>query len=180
MKKVSLMIILSGVLISTVFAASAFTSAELNRSSTVNVVADDSGALTLSPGTVGTTATIASNGELQLNASPSASGLNVEGTYVFGDNANPATDYMFTMTNTTANDKSVTVGYNVTGDAQGSTGAMTFNIYDGSGNNVATVTDSSDASFTASSGTQYYVVLETDTTGLDSAADLSGNLSFSV
>jgi hypothetical protein len=180
MQKVAIILVTVMLFGGSVFAASAFTTAELTRSANVNVVADNNGALSLSSGNVGNTAYINSAGELKLDASPSASGLNVEGQFTFGDTASPSTDYMFSMVNTTANDQTLTVDYNVTGDAQGQTDAMTFHVYDGTGAEVATVTNGSSATFTAGSGSTYYVVLETDTRGLDSSADLSGDLIINV
>lgn len=163
-------------LVATVFGASAFTSAEVVRDATVNVEADNNSIITLEPGTVGDSATQATNGELVLDATPNAAGLNVESTFTYGDTADPQNSYMFNMTNADTNSKSFTVAYNNVVDAQGATAPIEFLIYDSAGTQVASVTPNSDGTFTAAAGSTYTVVVVVDTAGLDDGADLSGDL----
>lgn len=169
------------VLTTTIFGASAFTSAEVIRDSTIGVEADNNAIISLNPGTAGDAASLDSNGELTIDASPgSSSGVNVGATFSYGDNASPTTDYAFSLTNSDSQERDFTVAYNNVVENQGQTDAVQYKIFDSSGTNVGTVTSADDVTFSASSGSTYYVVMELDTNGLDSNADLSGDLSISA
>lgn len=179
MKKIFIIVVSAMLFAGLVAGASAFTSAEMTRSANVNVVADDSGVITLAPGTVGDTATL-ENGELNIDASPNSTGLNVSGVFTFGDSANPTTEHLFTMTNTTAEQQTITMEYvNVT-DSQGNTGAVTYTVYDDTGTEVGTFSEGSSLDVTAGSGASHYIVMDVDTNNLDTAADLSGDIKISA
>jgi hypothetical protein len=175
MKKVAIILVTAVLFAGTVFAASAFTSAELTRTSSIDVASDSNGIITLTPGS-NSAVSLNSNDALEINTAGNATGLNVDGKFTYGDNANPSNTYAFSMTNADSQQRSITVAYNNITDNQGQTGAVKFKVYDSTGSQVGTVDSSTNVSITASSGAQYYVVLDVDTSGLDSAADLSGDL----
>lgn len=158
-----------------VFAASAFTSAEMTRTASIDVVADSQGIITLTPGATSAVTTDA-DGAMTINAAGNASGLNVDGTFTYGDKAAPSTTNAFSITNGDTEKRTFTIAANNFTANQGNTGAVTYTIYDSTGAKLATVDSATDATFDLTAGSTAYVVLETDTTGLDKTADLSHDL----
>jgi len=163
------------VLTGAIFGASAFTSAEVVRDSSVNVASDSNGIITLAPGAT-SAVTTDSNGELTIDTSGNADGLNVGANFTFGDNASPTTDPAFSMTNADSETRSFTVAYDNVADNEGVNDAIEFIVYDGSGSEVATVDSANDATISAGAGSTYHVVIQVNTDGLSSGADLSGDL----
>jgi len=165
------------ILTGAIFGASAFTSAEVVRDSTIGVEADNNAIISLAPGTVGDSVTLNNNGELQINATPgSSSGVNVGANFTYGDNASPTTSYAFSITNADSEQRDISLAYNNVANNQGVSDAVEFEVYDSSGAHVGTVTSQNDVTNTFTSGSTYYVVMELHTQGLDSGADLSGDL----
>lgn len=158
-----------------VFAASAFTSAEVTRSASIDVVADNNGIITLTPGST-SAVYLDSNGAMTIDAAQSAQGLNVEGSFTYGDTADPANSNAFSMTNSDSQTRTFTVAANNFANTQSSPSAVQYKIYDSTGNQIGVVDQNTDQTFDVASGETIYVVLETDTTGLDSNADLSHDL----
>lgn len=181
MKKYAIAVGTLVLLITTVLGASAFTSSELTRSATIGVEADNNAIISLSPGTVGDAVTIDGNDQLSIDATPgSASGVNVGAKFSYGNDTAPTSSYAFSITNSDSQTRDYNVAYQNVQNLQGQSGAANFTIYDSAGNQVDSVTPGSDATFTANSGETHYVVLKLDTTGLDSNADLSGDLRISA
>lgn len=158
-----------------VFAASAFTSAEVTRSASIDVVADNNGIITLTPGST-SAVSLNNSGAMEINAAGSAQGLNVDGTFTYGDTASPSTSNAFAITNADSQQRTFTIAANNFANTQSNPGAVTYKIYDGTGTQMGTVDASNNSTIDLSSGQTVYVVLETDTTGLDSNADLSHDL----
>lgn len=163
-------------LVASMFGASAFTSAEITRDATIGVSADNQSVIALEPGpNVGDSVTIGSNGALQIDAAPGTSGINVESTFEYGDNASPTTDSAFKITNADSQVNDLTLSYENIANNQGVPDTVNFEVYDASGVHLGTVSPSNDLTTTVNSGDTVYVVMEVDTTGLDDGADLSGD-----
>lgn len=175
MRKLAIVLVTAMLFGGSVFAASAFTSAEMTRSASIDVVADNSGIISLTPGSTNAVQ-LNSNDALEINAAGNASGLNVEGTFTYGDTANPSSSNAFSITNADSQQRTFTVAANNFTDTQGNPGAVTYRVYDSAGQEISTVDADSSATLDLGAGETAYVVLVTDTTGLDSSADLSHDL----
>jgi hypothetical protein len=138
------------------------------------VVADNNGIITLTPGS--TSAVTLNNGALSIDAAQSAQGLNVDGTFTYGDKADASNSNAFSLTNSDSASRTFTVAANNFANTQSTPSAVQYHIYDGTGTKIGTVDQSTNQTFAVGSGSTVYVVLETDTTGLDSNADLSHDL----
>lgn len=164
-------------------ASSAFTTATLERGTSINVVSDDQGVIALTDGNSGDVVQIdGSTGELRIDfAVGSASGVNVNSTYDLGDSADPTNSRAFNITNQDGVSHTIELNYTVSdgsgvGDSQSS---VQFEVYDAAGTQVAVEDEESGtASFTAASGETFAVVVLVDTTmsGVDQNSDLSGTL----
>lgn len=166
--------------------ASSFTTATLSRDTNINVVSDSNGVIALVDGNSGGIVAEQSNGELTIDFTNagSATGVNVESTYELGDPANPS-QRAFNITNQDSVDHTIELNYTVSsGDGVGDgASSVEFRVYDSSGTNLATEDEESGtASFTATSGDSYAVVVIIDTTvgSLTDADDLSGTLEVSA
>lgn len=171
--------------ITATFGASAYTSGSVSRTSTIDVVNDDQGLIALSDGTSGGLVSTSSNGKLTIDFTKGgAGGVNPDATYKLGDATDPSNSTAFNITNLDAESHDMTVEY--TGVDAGATGDGTsniqFRVFDGSGTEVATISEESTSATIsgAGSGTTYYVVIEVDTSGLTNSTSLSGTLTVSA
>lgn len=163
--------------------ASAFTTGSVDRSSSVNVVNDDTGLLALSDGTSGGLVYQNASGALEIDFTKGgASGVNTEATFTLGNTADPTNQSAFNISNLDAESHDLTVEYAGAGGTSDADANLQFNIYNSTGSNIATVSEeTTSATITgAASGATYYVVITVDTHGLDSTADLSGTLKVSA
>lgn len=169
------------VAVSTVLAASAYTTGSLDRKANVNVVTDDAGLIGLEDGTSGTLVYQNSTGALAIDfANESATGVNTAATFELGNNSDPTNQSAFNITNNDGTSHDMTVSYDGS-DTQDADSNIKFEVYDSTGTLVGTADEEgSDATFTATSGETFYVVIIVDTHGLDSTADLSGTLTVSA
>lgn len=162
-------------------ASSAFTTATLERDTSIDVVSDDAGIIALTDGNSGGIVTIDSSGELSIDFGVgSASGVNVDSIYELGDPDDPS-QRAFNITNQDSVSHSIELNYTVsTGDGVGDgESSVAFSVFDSSGTQVATEDEESGtASFTAASGETFAVVVVVDTTpgSVDQSSDLSGLL----
>jgi len=167
--------------------ASAFTAATVERSASVDVVADNEGLLALTDGNSGDLVfQDGSTEQLGIDfASGDAAGANPNATFELGDPADPTVSNAFTIENQDAEQHQINVAY--TGATQNSEENLNFEIYDSTGTSVGTVTEEgTTASFTAPAAETFYTVVTVDTGGgsaatdLTSADDLSGTVSFTI
>lgn len=200
-----LLVIIGLVVVMSVVSASAFTTATLEREANIVVENDATGLIELEDGEtdavfIKDTDGDGTNDELAIDLdSSTASGLggpNPAATYKFGDESTFDSDaadtsgyvYAFNMTVTDqmTGSGTTTLGYT---DPDGNTDAnVKFEVYtaaSGGGTLEATVTEESDGSFTASTGTTYWAVLIVDTGGgsaadLNAGDDLSGTLNVTI
>lgn len=168
----------------TAFGTSAFTSASVDRAASVNVTTDAEGLIALGDGTSGDVVST-TNGELDIDfAQGTAAGVNVDSTYRLGKKSSPNTDHAFTITNKDASAHTLTLKYeSVTSDSASGTDNLKFHVYSydagtSTSTREATLTEGNSTwpSFSASSGTTYYVVVVVDTHGMTTTDDLSGTL----
>ena len=166
--------------------ASAFTAATVERSATVDVVADEDGLLALTDGNSGNL--VSQDGDTeQLGIdleSGTASGANPNATFELGNPDDPTVSNAFTIENQDAEPHQINVEY--TGATTNEEDNLIIDIYDGDGN-VETVTEEdTSASFAAPAAKTFYTVVTIDTGGgnaatdLTSADDLSGTISFTI
>jgi len=167
--------------------ASAFTAATVERSASVDVVADNEGLLALTDGNSGDLVfQDGSTEQLGIDfASGDAAGANPNATFELGNPADPTVSNAFTIENQDAEQHQINVAY--TGATQNSEENLNFEIYDSTGTSVGTVTEEgTTASFTAPAAETFYTVVTVDTGGgsaatdLTSADDLSGTVSFTI
>ncbi|MFB6120129.1 MAG: hypothetical protein ABEJ68_03320 [Halobacteriaceae archaeon] len=173
------------VLVSTVvFGASAFTSASVQRDASVNVVTDDAGLIAIQDNTSGTLVSQTDTG-LSINlANESASGVNADATFTFGDSSTPLEQHTFNVTNNAGQPLALTFDYTLSGSASDgdSDPNLTFDLYDASGNHLTTFSEESSSKTVSdvADGETVYVVVTVNTKGLTTSADLSGTLSVTV
>jgi len=167
--------------------ASAFTAATVERSASVDVVADNEGLLALTDGNSGDLVfQDGSTEQLGIDfASGDAAGANPNATFELGNPADPTVSNAFTIENQDAEQHQINVAY--TGATQNSEENLNFEIYDSTGTSVGNVTEEgTSASFTAPATDTFYTVVTVDTGGgsaatdLTSASDLSGTVSFTI
>lgn len=169
-------------LLTGLIASSAFTTASLERDTSIDVVSDDAGIIALTDGTSGGVVSVDSSGELSIDFRVgSAGGVNVNSTYELGDPASPTTVQAFNITNQDSVGHTIGLNYSVASGDGVSDGSpsVEFQVYDSTGTQVATEDESSGTgSFSAASGETFYVVVVVDTTvgSLDQSSDLSGTL----
>jgi hypothetical protein len=167
--------------------ASAFTAATVERSATVDVVADNDGLLALTDGNSGDLVSQdGSTEQLGIDLeSGTASGANPNATFELGNPADPTVSNAFTIENQDAEQHQINVEY--TGATTNGEDNLKFDIYDNTGASVGTVTEEgTTASFTAPAAETFYTVVTVDTGGgsaatdLTSADDLSGTISLTI
>lgn len=163
-------------------ASTAYTTATLERGTSIDVVTDAEGVIALTDGNSGGIVEVdGTTGELSIDfAVGSATGVNVNSVYELGDPADP-TQRAFNITNQDSVQHDIELEYDVTsGDGVGDgESSVEFQVYDSSGSQVAVEDEESGtATFTAASGETFAVVIVVDTTvgNLDDSDDLSGTL----
>lgn len=168
---------------SLIVGASAFTTGSVERTSSVNVVADSSGLIGLEDGTSGDLVYTNSTGALSIDFTQGgASGANSAARFKLGSTGDPANHSAFNITNNDATAHDITVEYTGAGGTSDADANLEFRIYDSTGTEVATVSEeSTSATITGvASGATHHVVVVVNTHGLGSSSDLSGNLNVSV
>lgn len=177
--KVGVLVVLM-VAASATFAASANTTANIDRSSSANVVTDDAGLIGIQANTSSGVVQQNSTGAVTVDfARGAASGVNTAATFEVGDPNNGNESYAFNITNQDTESHSLSLAYS--GATTNSNPNIEFQVYDGSGTSLGTADEEgTSASTTLSSGQTVYVVVVVDTHGLDTSSDLSGTLTVSV
>jgi hypothetical protein len=176
---------LAVIAVSATVGASAFTTGSVTRSTSIDVVNDDTGLIALADGTSGGLVTQESNGKLTIDFTKGgASGVNPDASYELGDTNDPTNKTAFNISNLDAETHDLTVSYtNVDAGATGDgTPNIQFRIYDSTGTEVGTVSEESTSATVSgvASGSTLYVVISIDTTGLTSSTSLSGTLEVSA
>ncbi|MDB2272141.1 hypothetical protein PM032_14095 [Halorubrum ezzemoulense] len=177
------LILIAGVSVGT----SAFTTADIDRQSNIDVVADDSGLLGLTDGNSGNLVYQNTDDQLEIDFENStASGANTDALFRLGNPENPLGSQAFVITNNDAEAHTINVAYNTSMQAAFDTDNLKFEIYDDTNTLVGTVSASGDtASLSADAGESYNVVVTVDTGHggakiLKSGDDLSGTLEFRI
>jgi len=166
---------------SAAFAASANTSADIDRSASVDVVDDSNGLLSLEPDTTDGVVSQNSTGALSVDfAQGNATGVNTASTFEVGDQANPTTSYAFNITNQDDESRTLDLAYALTNSESDSDENIQFKVYNSTGSPLVTASEETDVSTTLSSGQTAYVVIVVDTHGLGSGDDLTGTLTLTV
>lgn len=163
--------------------ASAYTTGSLDRSSNVNVVSDDAGLIGLIDGTSGDLVQQNATGALTIDFTRGgASGANTEAHFELGNPSDATNQSAFNITNNDAEAHDLTVEYTGAGGTGDTDANIQFQVYDGTGTQVATVSEESTSATISSvaSGNTLYVVIVVDTHGLDTSTDLSGTLTVSA
>jgi len=175
-------------LVSTTFGVSAFTTANMSRTSNVDVVTDDKGLIALEDGTEGSLISQNSTGALSINlANGSADGANVHAHFEFGDVDDPGNHSAFNITNQDTTAHSFTFNYTASNadDDTGDESDIEFRIFKESSlsSPAATVTGQTDPDGVTidnvGAGTTLHVVMVIDTEA-DKGEDLSGSLEISA
>lgn len=155
--------------------ATAFTSITLQRDATIDVVADDTGIVQLTPGS--SNFVTLQNGQLAIDVTNGgASGTNVDSTLKIGENATSPSEQAFTITNNDNAQHSFTLSYGGLAADGDSAANVEFAVFDAAGDRVASISEKSDGTFTMQSGDTFKIVLVVDTTGSTTSDDLSGTL----
>lgn len=168
--------------------ASAFTTATVARNAQIDVAADENAVIGLEPGPVSGVDTTDGQLSVALGQEGSASGLNADGTFAYGDNSSATSTYAFAVTNNDSDTRYFEFSYALTNtDPDTNTDNVEFELFDDSGSAVsgdagrASATEDDDlTSVSIGSGTTYYVVIVVDTTGVSSGNSLDGTLTVSA
>ena len=175
-------ILVAGVSVGT----SAFTTAQIDRQANVDVVADDAGLLGLSDGTSGELVFQDGAGQLGIDfTAGTAGGANTNALFELGNPNDPTTSQAFMITNNDVESHVINTEYRANTSDATTEDNLKFEVYDGSGALVDTISASgATASWTATANTDYYVVITVDTGHssdlLGPDTDLSGTLGFSI
>jgi len=171
-------------LVSTTFGVSAFTTANMSRTSNINVVADNNGLIALEDGTDGSLISQNRTGALSIDLSNgSAEGANVHAHFEFGDVDDPGNHSAFNITNQDTTAHSFTFNYTASNADDDSD--IEFRIFKESSlsSPAATVTDQTEPGGVTidnvGSGATLHVVMVIDTED-DMEEDLSGSLEISA
>ena len=175
-------ILVAGVSVGT----SAFTTAQVDRQANVDVVADETGLLGLTDGNSGDLVFQDTSGQLGIDFTEgTAGGANTNALFELGNPDDPTGSQAFMITNNDVESHTINTEYRANTSDATTDDNLKFEIYDGSGALVDTVSAAGNtASFTAGANTAHYVVVTVDT-GYSSDllgpdADLSGTLGFSI
>ncbi|MBP1986010.1 hypothetical protein [Halolamina salifodinae] len=165
---------------SAAFAASANTTANVDRASSANVVTDDVGLIGIQANSSSGVVQQNSTGAVTVDFTRgSASGVNTDSRFEIGDTNNGNESYAFNITNQDAESHSLSLDY--TGADTDASANIEFHVYDGSGTSLGTADEEgTSASATLSSGQTVFVVVVVDTHGLDTNTNLSGTLTISI
>lgn len=167
MKSKTFVVVLSLFAVLGVAGASTYTTADINRTVSVDVAADDSSAIQFNTGT----GTQIQNGTLQFNGDGNS--LNKKATFVFGDKTSPSSTYAIEAVNADTEGRTGTlnVDYASTTDSD-STGDVTLYVYDSAGNEVG---NTSDGTVSTTFDNPVYIVAEVNT---DQSGTLDGEIQF--
>jgi len=167
------------VVVASAFGASAFTTGSVDRASSINVQTDSAGLIGLEAG-ANQQFVNENSGELTIDVSNgSGAGVNQNATYQLGDQNEPA----FNITNNFNSDQSFQAQYTLNTDDSSVDPNLQFNVYNSTGATVATVTEENTSATslgTLTAGESYGVIIDIDTTSLNSGDDLSGSLNVSA
>jgi hypothetical protein len=163
----------AGIVGATSIGSVAFTTANVSRDVSVDIVADDAGPIAFAAGA--TNAVTLTNGLLTIDTNTAnANGLNGNGTFNYGDNSAPSTTFAFSMTNNGGGSRDFTFGLgNFT---LGGSSAITLSLYDGTDTLIGDVTTSTDQTTTLTAGSTLYAVITFDTSGLTKTDNMNGDL----
>jgi hypothetical protein len=179
-----LSLVIALIVASSIISATAFTTATLSRDTTVNVVSDSNGIIALTDGTSGGLVDQV-DGELKIDFTNAGSGVgaNVNSRYELGDPNNPTSEMAFNITNQDTVDHDLSIEYTGADDEGESGNQIEFQVYDGNGDHLTTVSEGSTVSIGSAdftSGDTLYVVVVVDTSGMSTSGDLSGTLNITA
>lgn len=171
---------------SAAFAASANTTASIDRTASVEVVDDSSGLLALESGTSSVVSD--DDGELSIDFQyGDVDGVNANSTFTVGDNStnsygNETSSYAFNITNQDNQAHSVDLGYSLTNpESDVDDNNIQFHVYNSTGDHLVMASEETDIEpIDLSLSETVYVVLVVDTHGLTAGDDLSGTLTISA
>lgn len=176
-----------------VVGAVSYTQASVDRTSNINVKADNAALIGLEKGAgiEYDSVTTTTDGELQLNLDDSGTGVNGNANFHYGADISSTTptqtNTAFNISNNDNNARDFTVSYSVTGtDGDTNSNNVKFHIYTYDGTSlVKQTTVSEGGSYTQTglgAGKKLYVFVEVDTAAgdLGSSSDLSGTLTVSA
>jgi hypothetical protein len=163
-----------------VVASSAFTTMQLDRDASIDVVNDKNGIIALQAHPDSDVVTGTDTGALQIDFDQDNTGVgvNVNSTYTVGDNSTPTSTYAFNVTNQNTGALDLTINYTVTTSLTAGSN-VTFHVYDDAGNQLGTVSPGNPLTETLNPDETLYVVIEVEG-GTASTDDLSGTLTMSV
>jgi len=162
------------------FGASAFTSGYVDRTASVDVVADDVGLVGLTDGNAGSLVDT-SGDKLSIDfSSAGGSGANADGYFELGDPNNGNETYAFNITNNDNSAHTLSLNYTLDTEDSDSGANVTFEVYDSTDSQLLSATDEngeqSSSTDAVASGETVHAVVIVDTTGKTSSDDLSGTL----
>lgn len=162
-----------------VVASSAFTTMQLDRDASIDVVNDKNGIIALQAHPDSDVVSGTSSGALQIDFDQNNNGVgvNVNSTYLIGDNSAPTNTYAFNITNQNTGALDLTINYTLT-NAVSEGSNVNFTVHNSS-KKVGTVTPGNPVTKTIQPQETLYVVIEIKG-GTANTDDLSGTLTISV
>lgn len=167
-------------LASSLYGSSAFTTAYVDRSASIDVVKDSNGFIGLSDGNSGGLVKMDGD-ELTIDfTSGGASGANVDAVFELGDPSNGNETYAFNITNNDDVAHTLSLNYTLDTDDADTDKNVKFMVYDSTNNKLLTATDESGEASSStdalSSAETVHTVVVVNTTSKSSSDDLSGTL----
>lgn len=178
MERREFIIAAAGMLGLTSVGAIAFTTGSVARDINVDIAADDSAVIGLTPGPVA--AVTIDNDVLTIDTDTTESdGLNPDGDFEYGDDQDPTTTYAFSITNNDGNTHDFTVG--MEDFSLGGSSSFEIELYQDDETHIGTVNPSTDVTYSGQTSTEtIYAVMKLDTDGLTSVDDMNGTLTISA
>jgi len=177
----TILVVAALIVASVAVGSAAFTSGEVERTASVQVVGDANAVTGLQPGST-PVVTTSTGDQLQIDFSEysNAEGINGNATYTIGNHSAPNSTYAFNLTNNGDSEHDYKFEYNFT-NTPPTDSSVTFTAYDESETEIAQATDSNPAQMTLPTTETAYVVIEVDSSSADANTDdLSGTLNITA
>lgn len=152
-----------------IFTGQGFDSATVDRTSGVNIAADNNAVVTLTPSTSYGLVKLDASDELSISSSNvGASSFNRNMYLQLGSPSDPSADYAFTMNNSTSRTVDITMSFTKGGSFNDdATDRVIYTIED-SGGNITSFTEDTSTTVTLSAGETAYVAVELDARNISS------------
>ena len=171
-------LLILGLLIPTGILSNAYTTGEIKRSTSINVVPDSEGVFSLYPNQQSKLVSTTPSGKLQLDTQKFPSGVE----FTDGDTSMPFTDFTFLVTNKSPSSRTMTISYIPSAEfPENQPSAVTFLLYDSSGQKLGEIqANGQSQSYTLQNEESISIITVINTQDVDSGEQLTGKLKFEL